>query len=215
MAKIIKNIDTVSHTYSGQVIESGQSYSIQLTEEVLFKNNISLIQDISDGKMVINDGIVDLSLNTSIRYLQDSIFSSLAVDKNNTEQDLTDDSWTTLISNRILWDKNGDYATESEDLIVPFTGIYFFDLQIKVENLLNVEEIEIALFKRGTPDDYWFILDKKNISSETSVQLSGATSFDFVEGDRYCIKVKLYGTDCTATICGGDDYSAWGYELKS
>ena len=61
---IVKNIDTVSHTYAGQVIESGASYTIQSeAERQSFANDSLLNQHIwaDPALAAINNGNEDLS----------------------------------------------------------------------------------------------------------------------------------------------------------
>lgn len=61
MAKIIKNIDTVEHTYAGQGIPAAESYTLQANEDVQFSTSDSLIADIVNGKAQMNDGVADIS----------------------------------------------------------------------------------------------------------------------------------------------------------
>lgn len=71
MAKIIKNIDTVSHTYAGQTIEPSAQYSIQKAEESRWANSDDLILDIVANKAQVNDGISDIiSISDQIDYLK-------------------------------------------------------------------------------------------------------------------------------------------------
>lgn len=72
MAKIIKNLDTVSHTYAGQVIEASGQYTIQASEQVKWANDDSLMSDIATGKAQVNDGTSDISgINNQINFLKD------------------------------------------------------------------------------------------------------------------------------------------------
>lgn len=70
MAKVIKNIDTVSHIYAGQTIEPNAQYSIQKTEESRWVNSDALLADIADGKAQVNNGISDIAgVSAQINYL--------------------------------------------------------------------------------------------------------------------------------------------------
>ena len=70
--KKIKNIDTVSHTYCGQEIVADGYYIIQPLEDILWANSDSLIIDITDGKIQINDGTIDISgISNQINFLKD------------------------------------------------------------------------------------------------------------------------------------------------
>lgn len=70
MAKIIRNLDTVSHTYAGQEILATSSYTIQSIELAKFINDDSLLNDIALGKAQINDGVADIfGVTEQIRFL--------------------------------------------------------------------------------------------------------------------------------------------------
>lgn len=72
MAKIIKNVDTISHTYAGQVIEANSSHTISAIEQIKWANDDALISDISSGKAVVNDGTSDISgISNQINFLKD------------------------------------------------------------------------------------------------------------------------------------------------
>jgi hypothetical protein len=71
MAKIIKNIDTVDHTYNGQLIPAGESYTLQPLDELPMSNLDSLLSDIVNGKAQMNDGISDISnISDQINFLK-------------------------------------------------------------------------------------------------------------------------------------------------
>lgn len=72
MVKIIKNIDSVSHTYAGQVIDANSSYTIQGVEQIKWANDDALMSDIGSGKAVVNDGTNDISgVSNQINFLKD------------------------------------------------------------------------------------------------------------------------------------------------
>jgi hypothetical protein len=72
MAKIIKNVDSVSHTYAGQVIEANSSYTIQGVEQIKWANDDDLMSDIGTGKAIVNDGTSDISgVSNQINFLKD------------------------------------------------------------------------------------------------------------------------------------------------
>ena len=52
----VKNIDSVSHTYCGQEITAGATYTIQDSERVSWFNNDDLLADITADKAEIWDG---------------------------------------------------------------------------------------------------------------------------------------------------------------
>lgn len=73
MAKIIKNVDTVDHTYAGQGIIAGGSYTLQAIDEVNMSNSDDLLADIIAGKAVINNGTADIVGSANqINYLKSS-----------------------------------------------------------------------------------------------------------------------------------------------
>jgi hypothetical protein len=211
----IKNISETAKTFCGQTIEPGNVYFIQDNEIINFANDEDFIAAInSEDILVYNADDESLAQETGVQVLTNHFHSSTAIDKNGIDQEITGTDWTEITGERILWDLNGDYDVETNNFIVPFDGIYFSDLQIRVTDIVNVTDIELALFKRDTPvDDYWFILDKKEIYLETECQLSGSTSFDFYEGEEYVLKIKLSGTNASCTLSGSDDYTAMGYSF--
>lgn len=72
--RYIKNIDTVDHTYQGQVITAGAYYLIQPLEYVLFSSSSDLLTDIGSSKAQMaktNDGSSDISdINEQVNYLK-------------------------------------------------------------------------------------------------------------------------------------------------
>jgi hypothetical protein len=77
MAKVIKNIDVVEHTYAGQTIAAGASYTIQLGEQFKWASSDTLLADITDGKAQVNDGVADISGTAAqINYLLENDVSA-------------------------------------------------------------------------------------------------------------------------------------------
>ena len=214
---ILKNI-------SGQQLNLLKIWSIDeelsLNEEIRahFAENSAVIEAINNSNLAILCEKCNqvLQTKTAIACLKKDFYSSLAVDKDGEDQDLSGNNWTVVSSSRILWDANDDYLAESNDFKIPFDGVYSSDGQIKIINISNCTKIELALFKRKDGgDDYWFILDEKPIvSGQSDTLLSYSTFFDFYEEEEYCLKIKLYGENASATINGEDDYTAWGYSFS-
>lgn len=157
-----------------------------------------------------------------LQYLPiDPVPSSFAADKLGTDQIVETETWTKVTSARRIWDKLGDYDITNDEFVIPANGIYNFDIQLRLKNLANVAEAELALFKRETPeDDYWFIISRRTgISGLGYVHLNGATQFDFYAGERYYLAIKLVKNDpelpITATIDENDDYTAWGLSWET
>jgi hypothetical protein len=193
----------------------------------------SLLIAIANGEALIGNGneyfstkyemfcwLLDTGLSSNVTasvVIDTYAASSLAVDKNGEDQNLSGNDWTVLTDGRKIWDINNDYDEETDDFIIPYDGIYFHDGQFKLINLSGVTEVELAIFKRGAEgvDDYWFILDKKSIpAGATEMQLASGTSFDFYTDERYCLKIKLYGENPSAIVDGDDDFTAWGYTFN-
>ncbi len=212
MAKIMK-----IRNDSGSVQTALKEWAIDeeyiISEELRhhFSENSDIISLIENEDFTFNDGDEDVTPKSAIATLKQEFNSSLAVDKSGTDQSLSGTDWILVTANSILWDIDGDYDADTDDFLVPYDGIYFYDGQIRIVNMIGVTDVELALFKRGDPDDYWFILDKKEIvAGHTTCQLSAGTSFDFYEDERYCLKIKLYGLLPSAEIDGDDDYTSWG-----
>ena len=72
MSKVIRNVDTVLHTYAGQSIAAGASYTIQATEEGAWANSSTLLSDIGSGKAIVNNGTADITdVALAINHLKD------------------------------------------------------------------------------------------------------------------------------------------------
>ena len=70
LTKIIKNADSIDHSWSGQDILSGESYTITPEEELYFINDGGLDADILSGIAVINDGVSDLNPTEGLEWLK-------------------------------------------------------------------------------------------------------------------------------------------------
>lgn len=81
MAVIIKNVDSVSHTYAGQTISASGQYTIQnQTEQLAFANADNLLSDIANGLAVINDGVSDISgVSAQINHLKGAIVEVISL----------------------------------------------------------------------------------------------------------------------------------------
>ena len=221
MAKYIHNVSAETKEYQGREILTGAFYKIPSPLYAEYSEDQQLIEDIQNGVVVMSrDGVNDIeNVENSLLLLSTVEFRcSVAIDKNSINQFIQGTNPIVVSADRILWDIGEDYDLAAEDFVVPADGVYYFDSQIRVTNLANVSSIELALYKRGEPDDYWFILDKQAVGGQTEIQLNGATEFDFYKDERYALKVIMYKTlplvDCSCTISGDDDYTAWGYTLR-
>lgn len=222
MAKYIHNISGETKVYQGMEVLDTAYFLIPPPLYNEFSENEDLKLDIENGLVSMSrDGSTDISsIENCLAFLAPQDYRvSVAIDKENIDQNVIGTDPVVITANRILWDLHNDYDLPTEDFIVPIDGVYFFDIQLKLKNLSNTATVELALYKRGTPDDYWFILDKKDVSSETEIQLSGATSFDFYKDERYVLKLILTKilplVECSCVIDGLDDYTAWGVGLTN
>lgn len=221
MAKYIHNISGVSKTYEGNEILDNEYFLIPPTLYPDFSINQDLIDDIQNGDVVLSrngvDDITQIDNNLELLAINKTRIS-LAVDKNGINQNVSGTTEVTITSDRVLWDLSENYDVSTDDFVIPIDGVYFFDCQFKITNISNVATIELAIYKRGSPDDYWFIIDKQNVSSLSEVQLKGGTTFDFYKDERYTVKIILTKVlplvACSCTISGDDDYTAWGFVLN-
>ena len=69
LTKIIKNIDSITHTWVGQEIAPNTYYQITPEEELYFRNDSEFRDAISSGQAIMNDGVSDLSLSKSLILL--------------------------------------------------------------------------------------------------------------------------------------------------
>lgn len=221
MTLYLHNMSENNVEFQGKEIPTGDYLIINSHFISDFASDSNLIQAIEDGIIQISrDGVnlIESPYNAIILLTQIDFRSSIAVDKDGVDQIVEGTDPVVIESNRILWDFNDDYDSISYDIVVPSDGIYSFDYQFQISSLVNVSSMELALFKRQEiTDDYWFILDKRYILTQTTVQMNGNTLFDFYKDERYTLKIILTKTvpelDCSCTILGSDDYTAWGYNL--
>jgi hypothetical protein len=81
MSKIIKNIDTIDHTWVGQVILAGTSYQIQPAQELMWANDSSILVAITAGTAVVNNGTIDIKdINAAINWLKDIVTTQVDSD---------------------------------------------------------------------------------------------------------------------------------------
>lgn len=220
MAKYLHNKTNAAREYSGLEIAANDVLLIPPGMYSEFATNTSVAADIEAGHLTASyDGVTELQgIESAKQLVRTTAFRScIAVDLDNTDQSLSGTSPIVAEASRVLWDFNEDYDTVNHNFVVPVSGVYSFDVQMRFNNFFNVKSVELAIYKRGSPDDYWFILDKKDVNDDTYLQLSNSTLFDFYEGDEYCLKVILEKSNVllgvTAEIEGNDDYTAWGYNL--
>jgi hypothetical protein len=211
----------ITHIASGYDLEP--SIEVEFPEnEAQIMCDIQLFDLIDSGDVIVIAGTQELSPEIGKSYFCNNsiaLNSSLALDKDATDQSLTGIDWIEVTHQRIIWDVNGDYDGSVDDFVVPIDGIYKFDCKMRIKNIADCDEIELAIFKRDTPDDYWFIIDRKYPAAEnlSEVILSGAITFDFYQYERYCIKIKMVQTSggtVAADIDGDDDFTAWGYDFS-
>lgn len=144
---------------------------------------------------------------------------TLAVDYNNEDEIITiSGEWVVLIPKRVIWDNDLNYNISIGNFEVPENGIYLSTGKIRLKNIVNVSKIDLYIFKRQPEsDDRWFVLDTKHEEDIHSniVDLTFGTSFDFYNEESYCLKIfitkKDSEQDCSITIDGDDDYTAWDY----
>lgn len=213
----IKNISDEILYLHDLCISPNETLTLEKSMSAAYATNDAVLQAFDDEKIEIYSGDDLLTKNTFIAVFTQNMFSSLAADKGpnaGTDQAISGNDFTVITAAQVLWDIDSNYDTDTDNFVIPYDGIYSSDGQVKIKSISNVTKIELALFKRGDPDDYWFILDEKPIASgQTETLLSYATFFNFCEGEEYCIKIKLYGTNPLATIDGNDDYTAWGFSF--
>lgn len=215
-------VSDITHTASGYVFTPDTLIDIPMVDvDNMLDSEMETF--IANGDLVaLNVEDEELSPGIGWSYFSTrsiTVSSSLAVDKDGTDQALTGTDWIDVQAERIIWDLNEDYDVSTDDFLVPDNAIYKFDPMMRIKNIVDIEEIELAIFKRGSPDDYWFLIDRQYPAAQglSEVVLSNSIAFDFYTGERYCVKIKMVATSGgtpTADIDGSDDYTAWGYDLS-
>lgn len=70
--KRIKNTTNADKLWLGQVVESGQYFTIESQEEIKWANDSILLADIGNGSAVVNNGTSDITdINNAINFLKD------------------------------------------------------------------------------------------------------------------------------------------------
>lgn len=190
--------------------------------ELVLQETIDLGVDLAgyDGVVVnIGDTYLDGVFTAAVVIPPQASFefrSTVSVDKNNEDQAVSGADWVKIEAKRVLWDLVGDYVLADSLINISQKGVYDYDIQVRVSDLVNVSAVEIALFQVGNEeDDYWFTLSRAYIApGQASVHMGNMTQFDFYPDEQYYVAIQLTSTDpeltCSATILGSDDYTAWG-----
>jgi len=216
---IIKNLDTEAGQYCGKDLSAGESYEITEEARLLWATDDSVLDAIDSEKLGVVVDDEPAGHATSKAMLLRSQAASLAVDKGSEgpDQTITANDWEVIDANRVIWDIEENYDLETNDFVVPYSGIYFCDGQWQITDMINVSSVEVAVFKREENEtSYWFILDKKEfapLAEVSTTQMSAGTNFDFYEGERYTIKIKITGLLSSAKISYDDDFTAWGFSF--
>jgi len=69
--KRIKNNDSISHTWAGQLITAGSYYTLQPTEYANWSMDAEVLSAIGSGIGIMNDGSNDLGVSAGIDLLKD------------------------------------------------------------------------------------------------------------------------------------------------
>lgn len=222
MSKYLHNISGIEKEYQGLSIPINGVFEIPPHFYLEFSRNSALESDIQSQHIKVSrDGINYIeSIDNALAYIKIiEQRSSLAVDKDGVDQFTSGTTDTVINSERVIWDINNDYNTSEDCFIVPFDGVYSFDCQVRVKDISNCSFIELAIFKKTDEvDDYWFVIDRKEIGVQTSIQLAGATLFDFYKNEEYDLRIILTKNlpliQCSCVIDGDNDYTAWGFDLN-
>jgi len=218
MKKILKNNTEETIQILNSDIPSGESYDVPSNQWFKLLSSESVLTRLENGTVILNDGVEDLSYEKAILHMNRmnpfDFYSSLAVDKNGTDQNIST-SWTAVTSSRVLWDLDGNYDSDNDEFVIPRDGIYLLDLQMKLKSLLDVSTVTLSIFKVGEEsDEEWFVLDYKDTLQNVS-QLTCAIEFDFYRGERYKIKIIMTGgLLVSGKIDGNDVYTAWGLTFQ-
>lgn len=144
--------------------------------------------------------------------------NAIAWDLGGSSVDLSGNEWTALIGTAI-WDLACMNEYKGGGLYIPeVSGLYLCDHSFKFKNCLNVDGVEIGLFKG---DDLYFVVCGANgFSGITSFIIQNSCMVDLYQGDSVTFRVRLLGDAPSATISAesnsgeeGDDlndFTAWG-----
>lgn len=146
----LKNIDTVDHTYKGQLIQAGQYFLVEPEEVFRFANDSLLLADLASGKMLVakddtgNSDIVDLA--EQINHLKGTL---VEIARGEVVVDKGKKTFETYISHNFC--DNTSWASNSTFVFKPASG-----------NVMDIPKAEVqfshdvALASQTTPGEMYF-----------------------------------------------------------
>lgn len=209
MKRIINRSGTTQSWMGKEIVDSGY-LDLDEFDVLQFRYDSKFDSDIESGDLVVSDGVNEFDADIGKSFLYEEKFSC-AVDLDNEDEIISGNDWIEIPHKRVIWDTLNLIDAVNNDFIVPYDGVFTCDLKLRIKDMSNVTAVEVALFKRGDPDDYWFIMSYHDIVGDSILDMSGSTPFDMYTGEIFTLKIKLYGTSAEALIGGNDDYTAFGY----
>lgn len=148
--------------------------------------------------------------------------NAMAWDLDAVDMPLSGTDWNILLG-EVIWDLQNREEYSAGVYIPTERGIYLCDPAFKFVNMSGVTSIEIGLFKGEQL--YFIIASKEAIMDDTTeISVRGACMVDLTEGDVCSFRVRLKGTDPSATIYAGsdsgdpeddpNDFTAWGVTFQ-
>ncbi len=135
--------------------------------------------------------------------------NSTAMDRDWYDQSISGTDPVVLEQVQVLWDTQGDYNQNNFQLDVVDDGVRLVDIKLKLKDITDCTKIELGLYKKDSPDIFWFIIDSRTITTQTQIQMGGAITTDMYYGESYCISIKLTGSSPSCTIDHDTTYTAW------
>lgn len=149
--------------------------------------------------------------------------NAIAWDLGGVDLELTGNDWTVL-NGSVIWDLQNRGEYQGGGVYIPTDrGIYLTDPTFMFRQMVNVEAIQIAVFK---DEDLFFVVAANSFITPgtQTISVSNSCTLDLLEGENITFRVKLFGTNPSAIVSAGaetedpeddlNDFTAWGLTFQ-
>lgn len=172
------------------------------TTHVYFQNPLSS-EEQTELSTIVEDHVA-----TNL-FTQNYAYSSFAVDKDYTDQEITDTGNTIISLERVLWDTDSNVVIENNSFAPGGNSVYNINGTITVITGATCTRVYIHIFRN---DELYFTV--------ASVENSGIQKHFIVfscdidgyatNNHEFDLRIQLEGDSPTATISGSAEETAWG-----
>lgn len=180
MSLYIKNADTQSHTWTGQIITAGSYYEIEALEQVRWSEDNQVLVDLANGILIVatsNDGNNDITdVNQAINYLKNNIPPSVKI-TNTVITDKGESSFDTIITHD--WTDNTTWTATDDSLWQIEPSASTKQVEVTKAELQFTHDVKVASLT--TPTELYFDIWVYNPLYDSG-QSTGADDPTFVPG---------------------------------